>query len=181
MKMLKNLKEEQESDNYIKSLRNKLENKEKSTTKRFTIINDLLCQGDLNGTKRIMVPEKILDLIISEIHEIYVHIGSQKIYKMLREKITGKYMKKKIKQYCKTCEICQKVKYLNKRYNAIYQPIIIDKPKDLLSVDFYGPLPTSTGGVKYLLTTIDVFSKYVHIYSIRRATTHIAIKKIFEH
>ena len=128
-----------------------------------------------------MVPEKILDLIISEIHEIYVHIGSQKIYKMLREKITGKYMKKKIKRYCKTCEICQKVKYLNKKYNAIYQPIIIDKPKDLLSVDFYGPLPTSTGGVKYLLTTIDVFSKYVHIYSIRRATTHIAIKKIFEH
>ena len=35
--------------------------------------------------------------------------------------------------------------------------------------------------MKYLLTTIDAFTKYIHIYPIKRATTQITIKKIFEH
>ena len=76
---------------------------------------------------------------------------------MLREEISALYMKRKIKNFRKKCQICQKVKYLNKKYNSIYQPILVEKPRQLLSMDFYGPLPTSTGGVKYLFTTIDVF------------------------
>ena len=41
-------------------------------------------------------------------------------------------------------------------------------------------MPTSIGRAKYLLTTIDVFSKYVALYPIARANTNTAIRKIFE-
>ena len=53
---------------------------------------------DLNGTKRIMVSEKILDFMrtLPEIHHLYVYIGSQRVHEMLRDKITGKYSKKNI-------------------------------------------------------------------------------------
>ena len=75
---MKNVKKEQKEDKYVNSLRIRVINNEKIATKRYTIINDLLCQGDLNGAKRVMIPEKILDQIIAEIHEKYVHIESQK-------------------------------------------------------------------------------------------------------
>lgn len=60
------------------------------------------------------------------------------------------------------------------------QPIIVTKPNEILSIDFYGPLPTSNGGVKYLLTTIDCFSKFVVMYPIKRANTDTVIRKIFQ-
>lgn len=84
-------------DKYLNSLRTRVENNKKIAIKCYTIISDLLCQGDLNGAKRVVNPERILDEIIAEIHEIYVHIGSQKMYKMLREKILGIYIKRKKK------------------------------------------------------------------------------------
>ena len=61
------------------------------------------------------------------------------------------------------------------------QHVIAEEPGELLSVDFYGPLPTSTGGVKHVFDTIDAFSKLVNLYPIKRATTAVIIKKIFEH
>ena len=45
-------------------------------------------------------------------------------------------------------------------------------------MDFYGPLPTSTGGVKQIF---DRCVKLVSLYPIKRATTAVIIKKIFEH
>ena len=60
------------------------------------------------------------------------------------------------------------------------QTILVNKPNEILSTDFYGPLPTSVGGVKYILSTIDVFSKYVEIYKIKRANTLAVINKIFK-
>ena len=60
------------------------------------------------------------------------------------------------------------------------QPILANKPNEILSIDFYGPLPTSVGGVKYILSTIDVFSKYVVIYKIKKANTLAVGNKIFK-
>ena len=60
------------------------------------------------------------------------------------------------------------------------QPIFTDRPGELLSIDFYGPLPPSTAGAKYLLTTIDVFCKFVVIYPIKNANTATVIRKILQ-
>ena len=89
-------------------------------------------------------------------------------------------MLKRIKKILKPCEICQRSKHLTIRYDDLVQTILVNKPNEILSTDFYGPLPTSVGGVKYILSTIDVFSKYVEIYKIKRANTLAVINKIFK-
>ena len=78
-----------------------------------------------------------------------------------------------------TCDMCQRSKTAAHPSKAPMQNIIPEKPGELLSVDFYGPLPTSTGGVKHIFVTIDAFSKLVCLYPRKRATTAIIIKKIF--
>ena len=74
-------------------------------------------------------------------------------------------MLKRIKKILKPCEICQRSKLLTIRYDELVQPILVNKPNEILSIDFYGPLPTSIGGV---------------IYKIKKANTVAVINKIFK-
>ncbi|XP_076547390.1 KRAB-A domain-containing protein 2-like [Osmia lignaria lignaria] len=58
------------------------------------------------------------------------------------------------------------------------QLILPDAPLDLVSVDYYGPLPTARGGFKYLVVFLDVFSKFVRLYPLRRATTVVTLTRL---
>ena len=49
--------------------------------------------------------------------------------------------------------------------------VIPKKKGELITVDYYGLLPISTGKVRYVLTVIDNFTKYVKLYKLRQATT----------
>lgn len=56
-----------------------------------------------------------------------------------------------------------------------FHHIVANKPCDLVAIDFYGPLPRSSGGVQYILLALDIFSKYVCLYPMRNATTQSAL------
>ena len=47
-----------------------------------------------------------------------------------------------------------------------------------MAVDFYGPLPKSVGGVVYLFVLVDVFTKWVTLYPVKRATTDAIVKRM---
>ena len=58
------------------------------------------------------------------------------------------------------------------------QHYLPEKSNGILSIDFYGPLPKSKGGFKYILSTIDEFSKFVVLYPLRRAVTKAVISEL---
>lgn len=98
-----------------------------------------------------MLPFDLIDDFIIETHELNAHIGIKKCLKMISEKFTGKNLKKKITNIIKTCNICQKSKiYCLKNYFET-RPIIPGKPRELISVDYYGPLPMSKGIINIFL------------------------------
>ena len=51
---------------------------------------------------------------------------------------------------------------------------------ELIAVDFLGPLPRSSPGVKHILVYIDVFSKAVRVYPIMRPTTKLVLKILLQ-
>ena len=51
-------------------------------------------------------------------------------------------MRKDVKCFTRTCDTCQRVKYLNYRMEGSYEFLRADCPNDLASVDFFGPLLT---------------------------------------
>ena len=87
---------------------------------------------------------------------------------------------KESKKILKPCEICQRFKHLTIRYDVLVQPILVNKPNEILLIDFYGAFSTTVGRIKYILSTIDDFSKYVIIYKIKKANTLAVINKIFK-
>ena len=90
-------------------------------------------------------------------------------------------MRSDIKIYAKTCDLCQRVKYLNFKMEGAYQFVRASKPNEIISVDFYGPLPRSTGGIQYLFVIQDLFSKLVTLYPIKKANTLTCLNKLTNH
>ena len=158
---LKNIKKLQNNNPYIRNIHDRLNNE--VLKKRFIMRDDLVYKVVLDRFK-IIIPEEMLSEFITEMHTIYGHIGARKIYNMMTEHLFAPPLRRKICGVLKTCDTCQKTKYLTLKLNEQVQPILTNAP---LSIDFFGPLPTSVGGVKHLLTTIDAFSKYVVVYPIK--------------
>jgi transposase InsO family protein len=55
--------------------------------------------------------------------------------------------------------------------------ILPEEPLQIVSLDLMGPLPRGQGGLKYIVAFMDIFSKYIKLYPVKRATTEIIIKK----
>jgi len=56
--------------------------------------------------------------------------------------------------------------------------LIPEKPREIVSADLMGPLPRGQGGCRCILAILDVFSKYIKLYPLKRATTDTIIKRI---
>ena len=53
-----------------------------------------------------------------------------------------------------------------------------ENPGDLVTVDFYGPLPRAREEVQYIFVILDAFSKLVRLYTMKNATTFSSLKAI---
>ena len=143
----------------------------------YSIIN-LLVKNTKKGKKIILI-EQFAKQLVLELHSIYEHIGHKKIFKMIDEDFYFKSLKKKAHLWLGNCEVCQKVKYRTIISQVPLQTINVNKPNQLLSIDFIGPLPNARAGLKYVLVCMDAFSKFVALYSLKNATTNAVISKIF--
>lgn len=56
--------------------------------------------------------------------------------------------------------------------------MISQSPSDLVTVDYYGPLPRARGGMEYVFVVLDAFSKLVRLYALKRAITLASLDKI---
>ena len=143
IKLIKNLVNSQKSDEYCQKIKLRLENKDKSVIDNHKIQDDLLYKI-VNTANKVVIPDRILIPFVTDIHEAYDHIGAYKTFKIINESFFAPKMLKRIKKILKPCEICQCSKHLTIRYDELVQPILVNKPNE---IDFYGPPPTSVGGV----------------------------------
>lgn len=147
---------------------------------KYKVENELVMKKCRNEWK-ILIPDVLIKKLTWTCHQYHVHVGSQQCYKILRESFTWNKMYRTIRQTLETCKVCQTCKHPNKRLHADMKPIIVNKPRELVSVDLLGPFPRAKGGMKYLFVVVDIFTKYIQVYPIRQPTartvTNIIIQK----
>lgn len=182
--MFSKISELQETEISISRIRKIIENINRRNTARRTatymLNNNILYRRDL-GIYRVVLPRTIAIHLVQETHEAYGHVGARKIARMLAENFVGKGLRHLIGQTIAVYDSCQRNKYSTRNYAAPMQNIIPEGPGDLLSIDFYGPLPVSRAGVRHILVTIGAFSKFVVLYAMKKANAATVINKIFGH
>ena len=82
VKLIKTLVTSQKLDKYWQIIKNKIENKDKSTIENYRIQNDLLYKI-INTVYKVVIPDKILIPFVMDIHEAYGHIGAYKTFKII--------------------------------------------------------------------------------------------------
>uniref|UniRef100_A0A6V7LHY6 RNA-directed DNA polymerase n=1 Tax=Bracon brevicornis TaxID=1563983 RepID=A0A6V7LHY6_9HYME len=126
----------------------------------------------------LIIPEALQEPLIKAEHERLGHCGVYKTYNHLRKFYYWRNMNRAIKKYVRECDLCQRVKHLGQAAEGVYEHVYSEMPNDLVTVDFYGPLPRSIGGLQYIFVVVDAFSKYVQLYAIKRANTETVLRKL---
>ena len=146
--------------------------------KFYSVDDGVLFRYKPNGEKVVCLPVHVVPEVVLYLHQELGHAGTTKTYTILVQYFYCKNLYKRIKRVVTSCDICQKTKCPNRKYDGPMYPIIPDTVGSLVAVDYFGPLPVSTFGMTYIFVVLDVFSKFVKLYPVRKATTAISIKKM---
>lgn len=119
-----------------------------------------------------VVPKELREKVFSECHDhpLSGHMGVMKTFNRIRQLYYWPKLHLDVKRYVGKCHTCLQSKIPPfKPAGKMGSPKIISAPLQVVSSDLMGPLPSS-GGFEYLVVTCDLFSKYVWIKPLRKAT-----------
>ena len=117
-----------------------------------------------------MVPKvpELQQLIIEEAHTIRfsIHLGSNKIYHDLKQRLWWTKMKIEIARYIAKCDTCQKVKAIHLRSAGELQPLPIPAWKwEDISMDFIIGLPKTSKDFDSIWVIVDQLSQHIFFQS----------------
>lgn len=139
--------------------------------------NDILYEN-VRGQWRIVIPIDLTEDLITFVHEDYCHIGPRKVHGILAETFTWRGMRRQIHLFLRSCDVCQRNKFLNCSYMGPMKSILPEGPGEIIAVDLYGPIPKGKFGNRYLFVIVDIFSKHAQIYPLRKANAQSCVRSI---
>lgn len=179
--IIKQLPKLQGDDDKFKNIIKKVqENNSEEYKRRYLIRNNILYRKDKQQWK-IYVPAGVKREMISDIHTKYGHGGIKRTTELFKEAFTADQLTRTTRDIIRNCDRCQRCKDNNRMLKGETTAIVPQGKGELLSLDYYGPLVTSTSGVRYILVMVDHFTKYVKLYALRRATTQATLRKLREY
>lgn len=129
---------------------------------------------------RIWIPSSFRLQILSIFHEDLIagHLGIRKTYLRLEQRIYWFGMRRDVNKYVKSCVKCQECKNytLPTAPASSFQP---ESPWEIIATDLMGPYPKGTKQSCYLLVVVDMFTKFVELYPLKKATAEKVIEKLW--
>lgn len=175
---LKQIIKWQKADKEISQIREMVNLKE-NDSHMYCIKDDILYYWRrIDKSWKLVIPYELRKKLIVEIHENMGHIGAYRTYAEISRTYYWSGIQRDVKKVVLVCDLCQWVKVSNQVMEGQYMHVTSNCPNELLCVDFFGPLPRSTGGVQYIFVILDAFSRFVTLYSMKRATTQVSIIKL---
>jgi hypothetical protein len=118
---------------------------------------------DADFTPRLCVPSAMVPSILREHHKSPLegaHASTERMWLNLKDLFFWPRMKKDVKRFCESCDVCQKVKPRNFSNFGFLKPNNISgAPYDSVSLDLIGPLPASDG-YSAILVVVDRLTKH---------------------
>lgn len=135
-----------------------------------------LTQLQEENSWKMVIPHDVAQDCIKENHEITaVHPGSFKTLAKIKENYFWKGMYADVKSYVTNCEKCKAYKHSNETpHGHMTNQKKVDRPMHTLSIDTIGPFAKAYSGHVYILSIVDVFTKYCWLHPLRTATTKTA-------
>ena len=132
---------------------------------------------------RACVPRSLRTVIMWQHHgsALSGHLGAEKTEYNLRQRYYWKNLTSDVRKFCKSCISCRLRKTVKPNRAGLTTPILAPYPFHTLGMDIVGPLPETVNGHRYILTVIDLFTRWpIAIPIVDRSTASImaALNKV---
>ena len=127
---------------------------------------------------KIQVSEGEAETVIKEVH-IQGHLGENKTWKAFNRKYSTPQGRQKCREVVRTCPECQ----LGKDYKTQHNPkghINSSGPWETVSIDIVGPLPVDGKSHRYIVTMMDVYSRYLIATPVKNHTASTISRCLYE-
>ena len=138
------------------------------------------CLGDM--TCRVVVPKGRRQALLDMAHSGLVsgHFGVKKTYAKLSSHFIWPRMWVEVKAHVRSCGGCQRASR-NTNARAPLQPLpCVGEPFHLVAFDLVGPIPKSVSGFRYILTMMDMFSKYPEAIPLKKVDNEAVLEGMLE-
>ena len=119
---------------------------------------------DAQGRVHIPRDAEIRTLLISEAHDSPMagHFGIERTLEIVQRRWHWRGIQRDVREYVKTCAICQRAKHANTKSAGELHPIVASRPWEIITLDFVSGLPKDPHTkAEQILVIVDKFTKYV--------------------
>lgn len=133
---------------------------------------------------KLVVPLEKRKEILSQQHDstLSCHPGVFKTYKKVQLRYYWPNLYSDVKNFVNHCSVCKAHKISTAPPLGIStKHKIVTRPMQMLSIDLVGPLPRSYSGCNFILSCVDVFTKFCWLFPLRNGTARSIVKNLEEH
>jgi len=117
-------------------------------------------------TAHVVVPQQLHQMVIQVYHDgqLIGHFSGPRLYKSLvRQWWWPRMYSGDMIAYASNCSQCAIVKSTGRRQKPLLQPILTERPFQILGVDIM-ELPVTSKGNRYVIVFQDLFTKWLMVY-----------------
>ena len=144
--------------------------------------DDLLFRGRLDewgvNFKQLCLPKQYRPKCLRLSHEKFGHLGRNKMIGHIRKLFYWPSLTSDVANHCKSCDVCQRHAKQSPKVLPMQEREVVTIPSERVCVDLVGPFPTAKGGFKFLLTYVDMATRWPEAVPLRKTTTRVIINQL---
>jgi len=137
---------------------------------------------DEESRLKLWLPKSLILQVIDYFHSdlLSAHLGIRKTYLKIEDRFWWKSMRKDIIKFISSCDRCQRSKTPRTAPVGFGKAPVVNAAWETIALDLMGPYTKGHNQSQYLLVIVDVFTKWIELFIIRKAKTVTVCKKLWE-
>lgn len=121
------------------------------------------------------LPKPFREDVLRTAHEQFGHGSKRRVTSLIAKRFWWPTMYTDIAAHCKQCETCQRTTKRNPKPAPMVPRETVTVPFEKVCVDIVGPFPQGKGGFRYIVTYIDVATRWPDAVPIRKQTARAVL------
>ena len=128
----------------------------------------------------IVLPVSFRKKVLKMAHDGLGHLGGRKVKNLIKQRFSWPGLGIDVIKYCKSCPTCQRCSKTKSRKAPMMERRVLSEPFEVVALDIVGPMPKGKGGCIYLLTLIDMASKWPEAIPLRSTKSKVVAEGLIE-
>ena len=128
--------------------------------------------------EQLCLPKPYRNRCLTLTHDRFGHAGRNRMTQYIRRYFYWPSLTADSAKHVKLCETCQKADKSAPKKMMMQTRELVSVPSERVAIDIVGPFPVARGWFRYLLTCLDMATRWPEAIQLRKTTTAIIIQQL---